>query len=90
MNKQQQVADNYARLLSFAWTGLRVHPQDKYDLVHTTIVKCLESDNPESCSLNYMFRSMANTLSKIRLRENNYARKLRRMASRADCLRDDR
>lgn len=89
MNKQQQVADNYARLLSFAWTGLRVPPQDKYDLVHTTIVKCLESDNPESCTLNYMFRAMANNLSKLRKRANNYERKLRRLASRADCLRDD-
>ena len=89
MNKQQQVADNYARLLSFAWTGLRVHPQDKHDLVHTTIVKCLESDNPESCSLNYMFRAMSNTLSKLRKRANNYERKLRRLSSRADCLRDD-
>jgi hypothetical protein len=89
MNKHQQVADNYKRLVSFAWTGLRVHPQDKYDLVHTTIVQCLEADNPESCSLNYMFRAMANTLSKLRNRENNYARKLRRLASRADCLRDD-
>lgn len=89
MTKHEQVTQHYRALLSFAWHRLRVPLQDRYDLVHSTIASCLASDNPESCTPNYMFKAMARTLSNIHRTENRETRKRRKFASLGDCLRDD-
>jgi hypothetical protein len=78
MDKQQQVSDNYRRLISFA-RDLKIPTQDRYDVVHTAIVQCLQSDNPESCSLSYMFRAVVNTRSKWHRKTSNYGRLLEKM-----------
>lgn len=89
MTKHEQVTQHYRALLSFAWHRLRVPLQDRYDLVHSTIASCLASDNPESCTPNYMFRAMVRIRSNNHRTENRETRKRRKFASLGDCLRDD-
>jgi hypothetical protein len=89
MTKQEQIVANYPALMSFVKNKIDVRPQDRRDAVHTTIARCLASDNPESCTLSYMFRSLVSTVTNMRRTENRHARKCRKFATLGDVVRYD-
>ena len=89
MTKQEQIMANYQALIGFVSNRIEVRRQDRLDAVHTTIARCLASDNPESCTLSYMFRALVSTVTNMRRTENRHARKCRKLATLGDALRYD-
>jgi DNA-directed RNA polymerase specialized sigma24 family protein len=87
MTKQEQVVANYPALMTFVKTKIGVPYQDRRDVVHTAIARCLASDNPESCTLSYMFRALVSTVQNHRRTENRNARKIRKLGTLGDVVR---